>query len=168
VISEEDSACLQGYWSCLHLPSLSRKLSRSKQILDICLLNLLFDPEDGGRTFLRSIGKITPDLTAPHLFRIRKPKSCGQERAHFLQPLTVDWLPHCVTTRRDTRMYFVAEVTQTDENRSPGSASFPEERITLLPLHAFLNVRHMVYYQVHCTLVTLFYKLRSQTRSRLK
>jgi hypothetical protein len=56
-------ASSSGSVSCLYLQGRNRKSARSKQIIVGCLLNLFFDPEDGGSTSLRNIGK----FTRPHV-----------------------------------------------------------------------------------------------------
>jgi hypothetical protein len=57
--------CFRGMY-CLHLHGQSKA---SCLLLDGCLLELLFAPEDGGSMFLRNISKLLLDYTASHTER---------------------------------------------------------------------------------------------------
>jgi hypothetical protein len=43
-------------------------MSKNTIIILLFMLGSLFYPEDGGRMFLRNIGKLLPDYTASHPF----------------------------------------------------------------------------------------------------
>jgi hypothetical protein len=38
----------------------------SEKARAVCLHGLLFDPEDGGNTFVRNVGKLLPDYITSH------------------------------------------------------------------------------------------------------